>query len=104
MQSIPLIKAELEDILFELNDESTRMVVRSRLTSFLSNIQARRGITGYRVKCDTGPNGNNQPEDIDSFRLRVWYFIKPTPDIEEIEQRSIITPQSITFDDALLIA
>jgi hypothetical protein len=93
----PAIKGFLEDYLFELNDESVRLIIEGKLESYLETIKARKGITAYDVVCD---DTNNSPEDIDANRLNVDIFVKPTRSIEAIPVRVVITPTGISFDTA----
>lgn len=93
----PAIKGFLENFLFELNDEGTRLVIEGRLEGYLETIKARKGITDYDVVCD---ETNNTAEDIDANRLNVDVFIKPSISIEDIPVRIVITPNSISFDTA----
>lgn len=90
----PAIKVALEDFLFELNDESTRALVRSALNSFLGDVKARRGVTDFLVVCD---GTNNSAQDVDNFTLNVWIFIKPTQAVEFIKAKLVITSQSTDF-------
>jgi phage tail sheath protein FI len=52
--------------LFEFNDQFTRAQFRSMVEPFLRDVQGRRGITDFRVKCD---ETNNTGEVIDSNRF-----------------------------------
>ena len=63
----------------------------------LETIRAKKGITDYDVVCD---DTNNSAADIDSNRLNVDVFIKPTRSIEEIPVRVVITPTGVSFSDA----
>jgi len=90
----PAIKKALESFVFEFNDETTRLLVKSMLESYLQNIKARRGIYDFMVKCD---EENNTPEDIDNYRLNVWVFIQPTKSAEFIKVPIIITRTGANF-------
>lgn len=90
----PAIKEALDDFLFELNDATTRGIIRSRINAYLNNILSRRGITDFRVVCD---DTNNTAEDISNNRLNVWVFIKPTKPIEEINFTTVITSAGMEF-------
>lgn len=94
----PAIKATLETFLFEINDEATRALIRSILTSYLDGIKARRGITDYVLVCDSS---NNTAEDIDNYRLNVTLAIKPVKAVKYIDFAVIITRQGIDFSTAL---
>lgn len=91
----PAIADALEDYVFEINDASTRSLIRGMIDSYMSNIKARRGVYDYRIKCD---DENNVADDIDNNRLNVWLFVKPTKSAEYIELKTIITPTGISFE------
>lgn len=93
----PAIKELLEDYLFELNDRATRSEVEQKIASYMTNIQARRGVTDFQVVCD---ETNNLPQDIDNNKLIVDLFIKPTRSIEYIPFRVVIVASGVSFSDA----
>lgn len=76
---LTFIKKGLQPILrsfvFEPNDEITRTQVANVVLPFLADIQARRGITAFRVVVD---ETNNTPERIDRNELWISIWIKPT--------------------------
>ena len=60
--------------LFELNDELTRANFKNIVrTIFLRDVQAKRGIYGFLVVCDTS---NNTPDVIDNNEFRADIFLK----------------------------
>lgn len=93
----PAIKGLLENFLFELNDDSTRSIIETKLESYLQTIKARKGVSDFDVVCD---DSNNTAEDVIANRLNVDVFIKPMYSIEEIPVRIVITPSNISFSDA----
>lgn len=93
----PAIKELLENYLFELNDESVRSIIETKLESYLTVIKARKGISDFDVVCD---DTNNTAEDVMANRLIVDVFLKPMYSIEEIPVRVVITPSNISFSDA----
>ena len=64
--------------LFEFNDEFTRAQFRNLVEPFLRDIQGRRGITDFKVKCD---DSNNTGEVIDKNQFIADIFIKPARSI-----------------------
>jgi len=90
----PAIKVALEDFEFEINDATTRAIVKSIIDSYMDDIQARRGVYEYMTICD---DTNNTPEDIDNHRLNVWLFIKPVQSIEYINFTVVITRTGTEF-------
>lgn len=91
----PAIAQALEDFLFELNDESTRSIARSRVESFMDNIKGRRGVTDFLVKADSD---NNSAEDIDNYRMNLDLYIKPTRSLEFINFRTILVSTGDSFE------
>jgi hypothetical protein len=90
----PAIAFTLEDFLFEFNDETTRSRVSAIIESYLENIQARRGITEFKVVCD---ETNNTPARVASNELVVDIFIKPTKSAEFIPFTTTLTPEGVSL-------
>lgn len=67
--------------LFEINDATTRASFVNAVSPLLRNIQARRGITDFRVVCD---ETNNTDALIDSNHFIADVFIKPSKSINFI--------------------
>ena len=67
--------------LFEPNDETTRDRAGLLFTNFLSDIQAKRGLSDFAVVCDTS---NNTPARIDRNELYIDVAIAPAKSIEFI--------------------
>lgn len=91
----PAVKAALEDFLFELNDAATRSLVTTLIDNYMADIQARRGVTSYRIVCD---ETNNTPAVIDANKMNVDLFVAPTRSVEEIPFRVIITATGVSFE------
>ena len=68
--------------LFEINDATTRSSFVNAVTPLLRNIQARRGITDFRVVCD---ETNNTGALIDANQFIADIFIKPAKSINFIK-------------------
>lgn len=88
---------------FEPNDEILRSQVKASVESFMANIKARRGITAYKVVCDTS---NNTPDRIDRNELHVTIFYKPTTVAEFIVQNYVMlrTGGSFSAEEVLAAA
>jgi hypothetical protein len=82
--------------LFEFNDAFTRAQFRSLVEPFLRDVQARRGITDFKVVCD---EKNNTPEVIDSNRFVADIYIKPTRSINFIQLNFIATRTGVNFSE-----
>lgn len=80
--------------LFEPNDAFTWEVVKDKADAVLSDIQARRGITDYRVICDETVN---TPVRVDRNELWCKILLKPTKTAEWIIFEVNLTNQSAKF-------
>ena len=90
----------LNDFLFELNDDMVGKLIEIRISDYLDNIRARKGIQDYLVVSD---ETNNTPYDYDNHIRNVDVYIKPTQSIEWIYFTTILTPNGLSFKDAQLI-
>lgn len=81
--------------LFEPNDPFTWEVIKDKCEGLLSDIQARRGITDYRVICD---DTVNTPVRVDRNELWCKILIKPTKTAEWIVFEVNLTNQSAKFN------
>lgn len=92
----------LRSFIFEPNDETVWAQVRNVVNPFMSDIQARRGLDGYKVVCD---ETNNTPERRDANQLWVSVFLKPTKAIEFVVLNLVILQSSASFNaDEVLAA
>jgi phage tail sheath protein FI len=82
--------------LFEFNDSFTRSQFRSMVEPFLRDVQSRRGITDFLVKCD---ESNNTSEVIDGNRFVADIFIKPARSINFIQLNFIATKTGVSFTE-----
>lgn len=82
--------------LFEFNDDFTRARFVSMVEPYLRGVQGRRGITDFKVVCDTT---NNTPEVIDRNEFVASIFIKPTRSINFITLNFVATRTGISFDE-----
>jgi len=82
--------------LFEFNDEFTRAQFRNLVEPFLRDIQGRRGITDFKVKCD---DSNNTGEVIDKNQFIADIFIKPARSINFITLNFIATRTGVAFSE-----
>jgi len=91
----------LRQFLFEPNDAITRAQIVSVCNPFLSDIKARRGLTGYKVVCN---ETNNTPERIDRNELYVTFFLKPTRSVEFISLSLAILKTDASFTASEVLA
>lgn len=82
--------------LFEFNDEFTRAQFKSMVEPFLRDVQGRRGIYDFRVKCD---EINNSGVVIDRNEFVADIFIKPSRSINFITLNFIAARTSVSFDE-----
>ncbi len=80
--------------LFEINDEFTRAQFVSLITPFLRDVQGRRGITDFKVVCDTT---NNTPQVIDSNQFVGDIYIKPARSINFIQLNFVAVGTGVDF-------
>lgn len=84
--------------LFELNDEITRSRFRGLVNSFLSEIQARRGVQDFLVVAD---NTNNTPDVIDRNEFVAEILVKPTRVIEFIKLTFTAVATGVDFSEVV---
>ena len=82
--------------LFEFNDEFTRAQFRNLLEPFLRDVKGRRGITDFKVVCDTT---NNTGQVIDANKFVADIFIKPSRSINFISLNFIATRTGVDFSE-----
>ena len=82
--------------LFEFNDEFTRAQFRSLIEPFLRDVQGRRGITDFLVKCDAS---NNTGSVIDRNEFIADIFVKPARSINFITLNFIATRTGVAFSE-----
>jgi hypothetical protein len=82
--------------LFEFNDEFTRAQFRNIVEPFLRDVQGRRGITDFKVVCDTT---NNTGEVIDRNEFVADIYVKPARSINFITLNFIATRTGISFEE-----
>ena len=84
--------------LFELNDELTRANFRYIVEPYLRNIEAKRGIYGYLVVCDST---NNTPDVIDNNEFRADIFLKPARSINYVTLTFVATRTGVSFEEVV---
>jgi hypothetical protein len=82
--------------LFELNDELTRANFRNIVEPYLRDVQAKRGLYGFLVVCDST---NNTPDVIDNNEFRADIFLKPAKSINYITLTFVATRTGISFEE-----
>ncbi len=87
-----------KQVLFEQNDEQTRASFSSAVSSYLNEVQARRGVTDYLVVCD---ESNNTPDVIDRNEFVAEIYIKPTRSINYITITFTATKTGVSFNEVV---
>ena len=82
--------------LFELNDELTRANFRNIVEPYLRDVEAKRGLYGFLVVCDTT---NNTPDVIDNNEFRADIFLKPAKSINYVTLTFVATRTGVSFDE-----
>jgi hypothetical protein len=87
--------------LFELNDEFTRAQFVSLVSPFLRDVQGRRGITDFKVVCDST---NNTSQVIDSNQFVGDIYIKPARSINFIQLNFVAVATGVDFTTIVGVA
>ena len=82
--------------MFEFNDTFTRAQFKNLVEPFLRDVQGRRGITDFLVKCD---ETNNTGEVIDSNEFVADIFVKPSRSINFITLNFVAARSSVAFSE-----
>lgn len=82
--------------LFEFNDDFTRAQFKNLVEPFLRDVQGRRGITDFVVKCDAS---NNTGEVIDRNEFVADIFVKPNRSINFITLNFVAARSAINFSE-----
>lgn len=82
--------------LFEINDDLTRANFVNIVDPYLRDIEAKRGLYGFLVVCDTT---NNTPDVIDNNEFRADIFLKPAKTINYITLTFVATRTGVSFEE-----
>ena len=82
--------------LFEQNDETQRGFFLNIVEPYLRDVQGRRGVTDFLVKCD---ESNNPPESVDRGEFNAEIFVKPTRTINYITLTFVATRTGVSFSE-----
>jgi hypothetical protein len=91
-------KALAEGVLFEQNDSTTRSNFSASISSYLAEVQARRGVTDFLVVCD---ETNNTPEVIDRNEFVAELYLKPTRSINYVTVTVTATRTGVSFSEVI---
>jgi len=90
------LRRTAEAQLFELNDEITRANFKNIVEPYLRDVQAKRGLYGFLVVCDTS---NNTPDVIDNNEFRADIYLKPTKSINYVTLTFVATRTGVSFEE-----
>ena len=90
------ISTAAKAMLFEFNDEFTRAQFVNMVAPFLREVQGRRGITDFKVVCDSS---NNTGQIIDTNQFVGDIFIKPAKSINYIQLNFIAARTDVSFSE-----
>ena len=83
-------------MLFEFNDEFTRSQFVNMVEPFLREVQGRRGITDFKVVCDSS---NNTGQIIDTNSFVGDIYVKPARSINYIQLNFIAARTDVSFEE-----
>lgn len=84
--------------LFEFNDVFTRAQFKNMVEPFLRNIQGKRGITDFLVRCD---ETNNTGQVIDANQFVGEIYVKPARSINTITLTFVATRSDVQFSTVI---
>ena len=90
------ISTAAKSALFEFNDEFTRSQFKNLVEPFLRDVQGRRGITAFKVVCDTT---NNTGDVIDRNEFVGDIYIKPAKSINFIQLNFVAVRTGVEFSE-----
>jgi hypothetical protein len=82
--------------LFEQNDEAQRSLFLNIVEPYMRDVQGRRGVTDFLVKCDSE---NNPPEAVDRGEFYAEIYVKPTRTINYITLTFTATRTGVAFGE-----
>jgi len=85
-----------KSLLFEFNDEFTRAQFVNIVSPFLRDVQGRRGITDFKVVCDSS---NNTGQVIDTNNFVGDIYVKPARSINFIQLNFIAARTDVSFSE-----
>lgn len=92
------IKNFSKSVLFELNDVTTRANFTAQVQNYLSDVQARRGLTDYLVVAD---ESNNDGDVIDRNEFVADIYVKPSRSINFITLTFVATRTGVSFNEVV---
>ena len=91
-----VISGAAKSQLFEQNDEAQRALFLNIVEPYMRDVQGRRGVTDFLIKCD---GDNNPAEAIDRGEFYAEIFVKPTRTINYITLTFVATRTGVSFGE-----
>jgi hypothetical protein len=91
-----VISGAAKSQLFEQNDEAQRSLFLNIVEPYLRDVQGRRGVTDFLVKCDSD---NNPAEAVDRGEFYAEIYVKPTRTINYITLTFVATRTGVAFTE-----
>lgn len=88
------IKVASENTLFEFNDAATRGNFVNLITPYLRSVQARRGITDFRIVCD---ESNNSEDIVNAGEFVCDIYVRPNRSINFIQLNFVAVRSGVEF-------
>ena len=90
------ISAAARNMMFEFNDEFTRAQFINMVAPFLREVMGRRGITDFKVVCDSSNNTGNV---IDTNNFIGDIYVKPNRSINYIQLNFVAARSDVSFSE-----
>ena len=91
-----VISGAAKSQLFEQNDEAQRGLFLNIVEPYMRDVQGRRGVTDFLVKCD---DSNNPPDAVDRGEFYAEVYVKPTRTINFITLTFVATRTGVSFSE-----
>ncbi len=91
-----VISGAAKSQLFEQNDEAQRGLFLNIVEPYMRDVQGRRGVTDFLVKCDAS---NNPPDAVDRGEFYAEIYVKPTRTINYITLTFVATRTGVSFGE-----
>ena len=91
-----VISGAAKSQLFEKNDEAQRGLFLNIVEPYMRDVQGRRGVTDFLVKCDAS---NNPPDAVDRGEFYAEIYVKPTRTINYITLTFVATRTGVSFGE-----
>jgi hypothetical protein len=92
------IGAAGRNVMFEFNDEFTRAEFVNIIEPFLREIKGRRGLTDFKVICDST---NNPPSVVEANKFVANIFIKPSHSINYVTLNFVAVRTGVEFEEVV---